>query len=395
MNERNAISEQSERPNQWSAEWSPIDDAVYLDIAAHAVMPRVAAAAAEAAIEANRFPHHVDDANFFDVPDALRSSIATLIGGSAHEVALTTGASTGLQAIAHHIDWRRGDGIVIAGGDFPLHHAVWQPMEERAGAELTVIAPRDGVIAADDVIDAITPRTRVVSLSHVRFDSGARLDTARVAAACRASGAWFVLDASQSCGALPIDVRELGADVLVSAGYKWLLGPYGTGFLWVKDARLDELLPGPFYWTGQDASDLFGSLRFDGPTRSRDAKRWDAAESAMQLNLNLAAFRASVDLVVRIGPENVLRHGRSLIDTLFKGLPPHCAPASPLEHDQRGAFGSFTADSPDATAALYRRLRAAHFIVSLRQGRIRVAPHLFNSVEQIGMLVDEIHRSVA
>ncbi|HKO02696.1 MAG TPA: aminotransferase class V-fold PLP-dependent enzyme [Thermoanaerobaculia bacterium] len=381
-------------PNEWSAEWSPIDDAVYLDIAAHAVMPRVAAAAAEAAIEANRFPHHVDDANFFDVPRALRASIATLIGGNAHEVALTTGASTGLQMIAHHIDWRRGDGIIIGGGDFPLHHAVWKPMEERAGAELTVVAPRDGVIAAEDVIEAITPRTRVVSLSHVRFDTGALLDTARIAAACRASGAWFVLDASQSCGAVPIDVCELGVDVLVSAGYKWLLGPYGTGFLWVRDARLDELLPGPFYWTAQDIDD-FRSLRFDGPKPTRDAKRWDAAESAMQLNLNLAAFRASVDLVVRIGPENVLRHGLDLIDTLFRRLPPHCAPASPLEHDERGAFGSFTAGSPDDTAALHRRLCAAKFFASLRQGKIRVAPHLFNSVEQIGMLIDEIHRSVA
>ncbi|HYK03539.1 MAG TPA: aminotransferase class V-fold PLP-dependent enzyme [Thermoanaerobaculia bacterium] len=380
--------------NEWSAEWLPIDDAVYLDIAAHAVMPRVAAAAAESSIEANRFPHHLDDANFFDVPNALRSSIATLIGGRAHEVALTTGASTGLQAIAQHLDWRRGDGIVIAGGDFPLHHAVWKPMEARAGAQLTVVAPRDGVIAADDVIGAITSRTRVVSLSHARFDSGALLDAARIAAACRASGAWFVLDASQSCGGVPIDVHELGADALVSAGYKWLLGPYGTGFLWVKDARLDELLPGPFYWTAQDTSD-FASLRFDGPEPSRDAKRWDAAESAMQLNLNLAAFRASVDLVVRIGPENVLRHGRYLIDTLFDRLPSQCAPASPLDPGQRAAFGSFTAGSPQATEALYRRLRAANFIASLRQGTIRIAPHLFNSVEQIGLLVDELHRSVA
>src|SRR5205085_7342174 len=197
---------------------------------------------------------------------------------------------------------------------------------------------------------------------------------------------------SQSCGAVPMDVRALGVDVLVSAGYKWLLGPYGTGFLWVSDGRLDELLPGPFYWTAQDIDD-FRSLRFDGPKPTRDARRWDAAESAMQLNLNLAAFRASVDLVVRIRPENVLRHGLDLIDTLFNALPPHCAPASPLEHNQRGAFGSFTAGSPDATAALHRRLCAAKFFVSLRQGKIRVAPHLFNSVEQIGMRVDEIHRS--
>jgi len=379
--------------NDWSREWAPIDDAVYLDTAAHAVMPRVAAAAVAAAVEANRQPYRVDDATFFDASDGLRSAIATLVGGSPHEVALTTGASTGLQVLAQHLEWRLGDEIVMAGGDFPLQYAVWKPMEERAGARLTIVSPRDGVLAADDIIAAITERTRVVSLGHVRFDTGELLDAARIAAACRASGAWFVLDVSQSCGAIPIDVRELGADVVVGAGYKWLLAPYGTGFLWVKDGRLDELLPGPFYWTGQSATD-FASLRFDHPEPCRDAKRFDAAESATHFNLNLAAFRASVDLVVRFGPETVLRHGLDLIDALIAQLPPHCAPASPLHRNARGAFGSFTAGSAEATAALHDRLRSANFFVSLRQGKIRVAPHLFNSSEQIGMLLDELYRTV-
>jgi len=377
----------------WSSEWDVIHDAVYFDTAAHAVMPRVAATAVASAVEANRQPHRVDDVTFFDVSDGLRSTIATLIGGSAHEVALTTGASTGLQVLAQHLEWSRGDEIIIAGGDFPLQYAVWKPMEERAEAVLKIVSPRDGVLAADDVVAAITKRTRVVSLGHVRYDSGALLDAARIAAACRASAAWFVLDISQSCGALPIAVSELGADVVVCAGYKWLLGPYGTGFLWVKDARLDELLPGPFYWTGQGAND-FASLEFEHPEPSRDAKRFDAAESATHFNLSLAAFRASVDLVARLGPETVLRHGLDLIDTLFVQLPPHCAPASPLDRHARGAFGSFTAGSADATAALHGQLREAAFFVSLRQGKIRVAPHLFNSPEQIGMLIDALHRRI-
>ncbi len=374
-----------------SHEWIPIDDAVYLDTAAHAVMPRVAAAAAERAIEANRRPDRVDDATFFEVSDGLRAAIASLIGASPHEVALTTGASTGLQTLAHHMDWRSGDGIVIAGGDFPLHYAVWKAMEARANGRLTIVEPRDGALRVDDVCAAIDERTRVVSISHVRFDTGAVIDTERIADACRASGALLVLDVSQSCGAVPTDVRELGADAMVCAGYKWLLGPYGTGFLWVKDRLLDDLLPGPFYWTGQEARDFF-SLRFDRPEPSRDAKRWDAAESATPFNLNLAALRASIELVARLGPANVLRHGHDLIEALFERLPTHCTAASPLSRNERGAFGSFTAGSPDATAALFHRLLAANFVVSLRQGKIRVAPHLFNSIDQIVMLADDLRR---
>jgi selenocysteine lyase/cysteine desulfurase len=307
-------------------------------------------------------------------------------------VALTTGASTGLQTLAQHIDWSDGDGIVIAGGDFPLHYAVWKSMEARANARLTIVEPVDNVLRVDDVVAAITEETRIVSFSHVRFDTGAIVDTTRIAEACRAVGAWLLLDISQSCGAVATDVRALGADAVVCAGYKWLLGPYGTGFLWVKETLLDKLLPGPFYWTGQDAADFF-SLRFDRPEPSRSAKRWDAAESATAFNLSLAAFRASIELVARIGPATVLRHGRALIDALFERLPAHCKAVSPLQRDERAAFGSFTAGSAGETETLFHRLREANFVVSLRQGKIRVAPHLFNSIEQIELLANELRRT--
>ncbi|HEX7809603.1 MAG TPA: hypothetical protein VF608_12775, partial [Thermoanaerobaculia bacterium] len=117
----------------------------------------------------------------------------------------------------------------------------------------------------------------------------------------------------------------------------------------------------------------------------------DAAESATLFNLSLAAFRASVDLVARIGPETVLRHGQDLIDILFTQLPPHCVPFSPINHHERGPYGSFTAGSADATAALHERLRQLGIFVSLRQGKIRVAPHLFNTREQLGILIDALH----
>jgi cysteine desulfurase/selenocysteine lyase len=377
-----------------ASEWNPIEGVAYFDTAAHAVMPKSVVAAVAATLEANRFPHRVDDATFFDVSNALRGSLGQLIGGSPREIALTTGASTGLQALAHGLSWERGDGIVIAAGDFPLQYAVWKPMEARVGATLTMIAPRDGEIAVDDVLSAINERTRVVSLSHVRFDTGALLDAARIAAACRDAGAWFVLDSSQSFGAVPTDVRALGVDAVVCAGYKWLLGPYGTGFLWVKQSRLDELPPGPFYWTGQDASDM-ASIRFERPEPSRDAKRLDAAESATAFNLNLGAFRASVDLVARIDPAVVLRHGQDLIDALYERLPAHCVPASPRDRARRGVYGSFTAGSLEQTRALYQRLREGNVFTSLRQGKIRVAPHLFNTVQHIEQLVKEVERSVA
>ena len=370
----------------WRKEWFEIEDAAYLNTAAHGAIPRVSVRAVQASLEAKKFPHHVDDSVFFEVPNRLRASIARLIGGKAEEVALTTGASTGLAAVAHGLTWKPGDEIVTAKGEFPLQYATWKPMEEREGVKLKIVGPRDRFITADDLIGAMMPRTRVISVSHVRFDDGSLLDSSRVAAACHAQGAVLVLDVSQSCGAVPMDVNELGADFLVCAGYKWLLSPWGTGFFWATRKQLDTLRPGPFDWMAQDA-DSFSAFNYVDPAPSRSADRWDAAEASSHFNFNLSAMGASVDFVLRVGPELVLEHNRKLIELLFERLPKDCAPASPLDCAQRGAFGCFTTPTREKTAELYKRLRKENVVVAMREGRIRVSPHLFNSEQDIDRLI--------
>jgi selenocysteine lyase/cysteine desulfurase len=332
----------------------------------------------------------MDDAVFFDVPARLRRSLATLIGANAREIALATGASSGLQMLAQNLRWERGDEVVIAAGDFPLQYAIWKPMEQRAGVKLAMAKARGRFLSADDVIEAITPRTRVVSVAHARFDDGSLLDARRLAEACHAQGALLALDVSQSCGSIPVDVQALGdPDVVVCAGYKWLFGAYGTGFFRLSERMLEELLPAPFSWTGQTA-ETFATLNFVEPEPSRDARRWDAAEMATHFNLNLMAMSAGVELVLRFGAATVQQHNATLIDALFERLPAGYAAASPLEMSARAAYGSFTAADAQQTAAVYARLRADGFVVALRQGRIRVAPHLFNSMEQIERLISRL-----
>src|SRR5271154_3603905 len=314
----------------WRQEWFEFEDATYLNLAGQSPMPKVSLRALQTAQEWKKFPHHKPDSTFFEVPNRIRASIAKLIAGKAEEVAITTGASTGVAAVALGLSWKPGDEIITAKGEFPLQYAIWKPMEEREGVKLKIVAPRDRFITADDLIAAMTPRTRVISVSHVRFDDGSLLDASRVAAACHAQGAVLVLDASQSCGAVPMDVNELGADFLVCAGYKWLLSPWGTGFFWAKSGHLDTVRPGPFYWMAQ-GTESFSALNFVDPAPSRSAQRWDAAEASTHFNFNLTAMDASVDFVLRVGPDLVLKHNRKLIDFLFECLPKDCEPASPLD----------------------------------------------------------------
>ena len=375
--------------SEWRKEWFEIEDATYLNTAAHAAIPRVALRAVQTSIEANKFPHRVDGAVFFETPMRIRASLAKIIGARPEEIALTTGASTGVAAVAHLLRWKAGDEVITAKGEFPLQYATWKPMEEREGVKLKIVAPRDRFITADDLIAAMTPGTRVVSVSHVRYDDGSLLDAARVAAACHAQGALLVLDVSHSCGAVPIDVKELGADFLVCAGYKWLLSPYGTGFFWVKSELQDTGRPGPFSWTSQ-ATDSFFELNFVDPKPSSSAKRWDAAEAYTHFNFNLAVMNASVDFVLRVGPELVREHNRKLMEFLFEHLPEDCVRASPLDSAQRGPYACFTARTPEKTAELYQKLQKENVIVSLREGRIRVSPHLFNSERDIERLLSVV-----
>ena len=375
----------------WRQEWFEFEDATYLNLAGQSPLPRVSIRAVQAALEAKKFPHHKTDATYFEVPNRIRENIAKLIGGKPEEIALTSGASAGASAVAHALKWNPGDEVVLAKGEFPLQYTTWKPMEEREGVKVKVVGPRERFISADDLIAAITPKTRIVSVSLVRYDDGSLLDAPRVAAKCHAQGALLLLDVSQCCGAMAMDARKLGADFLVCAGYKWLLSPYGTGFFWIKSEHLAAVRPGPFYWMAVQGSDNFSALNFDDPKPAPSAKRWDAPEWASYYNFNLAAMDTSVELVSRMGPQRVAEHNRRLIDFMFERLPKdRCIPASPLDGSQRGPYGCFSARSREKTTELYQGLRKENVIVSLREGNIRVSPHLYNTKRDIDRLISVI-----
>jgi cysteine desulfurase / selenocysteine lyase len=370
-------------------EWFEIEDATYLNLAGQSPMPKVAHRAVQTAIEWKKFPHHVADSAYFEIPNRIRTSIAKLIGGKPEEIALTTGASSGMSAVAYGLTWKPGDEILTAKSEFPLQYATWKPMEAREGIVLKIVAPRDRFITADDFIAAMTPKTRMVSVSMVRFDNGVLLDVARIAAACHAQGALLLLDVSQCCGGMPLDVTTLGADFMVCAGYKWLLSPYGTGFFWAKNEHTGNMRPGPFYWAAAEGAENFHSLAFENPNPVRGARRWDMAETSNYFNF--AAMGASLQFVLQVGPETVQAHNRKLIDLLFERLPKdRCVPSSPLDAAHRGPYGCFAARSPEKTAELYHHLVKEKVITSLREGNIRVSPHLYNTERDIDRLIAAI-----
>ncbi|HVO58632.1 MAG TPA: aminotransferase class V-fold PLP-dependent enzyme [Dongiaceae bacterium] len=370
----------------WRNEWHEFEGVTYLNLAGQSPIPKVAIKALQEAIEWKKFPQRIPDTAFFDVPNRVRALIGKVIGAPAEEIALTTGASTGTAAVAYGLDWKAGDEVLTASGEFPLQYTTWKPMEEREGIKLRVVQPAGAFHTADDFIAALTPRTRLVSVSLVRFDNGVFLDAARLAAACHKQGTLLLLDASQGVGAVPFDVKTAGADFVVSAGYKWLLGPFGTGFFWAKREHIAKMRPGPFYWMAAEGADNFAAMAFAAPKPALAGRRWDAAETANYFNL--AAMEAGLELVLRAGIEKIAEHNHALIEQLFARLPAdRCVAASPRNRARRGPYGCFQARTPEKTKELYDRLREQNVILSLREGKIRVSPYLYNNERDIDQVI--------
>jgi selenocysteine lyase/cysteine desulfurase len=371
----------------YRGEFADFGNVTYLNTSYHAPLPLAAVRAAEAALQSKAHPYRLPDSAHFDPPDRVREKLSRLIGADADEIAITTGASAGLAAVAAGIDWKPGDEVLIARGEFPAHFSTWLSYERAGKLKMRIFAPRGRFVTAADYIENIGPRTRVVSASFVRFDDGARLDSAPVGAACRKVGAALVLDLSQAAPAIPISVRNLGADFAVCSGYKWLLGPYGTGFFWVRRESTDMLKTGAIYFMALEGARIFHTLPLDNLRPVPGARRWDSAETASFTNL--AALDASLDLLLRVGVESLTGHNEELIAQLIGNLPADkYVLASPDEAVRRGPYICIAAHTPEQTAQCYEKLRAAQVYVSLRENALRIAPYLFNTPAHISRLLE-------
>jgi cysteine desulfurase/selenocysteine lyase len=378
--------EVNEMPGDYRKEFADFEGVAYMDAATMAPLPLASARAAQTAVEWKKLPHRMPENLFFDLPDRVREKLARLIGAEAEEIAITTGASAGLAGVAAGMDWKAGDEVLVARGEFPAHFSTWIPYERAGKLRVRVIEPRGQFIAAQDYEEHIGPQTRLVSASLVRFDNGALLDAARVAKACHAVGAALLLDISQCVGAMSIAIRELGADFAVSSGYKWLLSPYGTGFFWVAREWAERLQAGPLYWMALEGARNFNSLALGGQRAAPGARRWDSPETANFINL--APMDASLDLLLRVGVETIASHTRVLTREFIERLPrDRCVLASPSEEERRGPYVCVAARKEGETQALHEKLRDAQIIVALRERALRISPHIYNTSEDIGRLV--------
>jgi len=369
----------------YRCEFAEFEGVTYLNAAGQGPLPLASARAAQAALEWKKLPHRMSESVYFDLPDRVRSLLSVLMGGEPEEFAITSGASSGMVAVASNFDWKPDDEVLVGRGEFPAHFSTFMPLEAR-GVRLKVVTPTNRFISADDYIAQITPRTRMISASLVRFDDGSRLDASHLAAACRKADVTLMLDLSQCACAIPIDLRETGADFAVSSGYKWLLSPFGTGFFWARREAMEKLRPSPFYWMALEGARNFHSLPLDKLKPVAGARRWDAPETANFSNLS--AMQASLEFIERVGVKTIAEHNQNLMTHLIERLPRDtCVLASPSAAEKRGPYVCVMARKPERTQELFQKLSEAQVFVSLRENALRISPHLYNTERDIAKLV--------
>lgn len=363
-----------------------LGDSVYLNGANHGPLPQVASAAVTEALEWKRDPSSVDDAIYFTLPDRVRRAAAPFFGCRPQDLAVTTGASSGVALLAAGIDWRPGDHVVVPEGEFPTNYLPWRALQAR-GVELGMVSTAGG-LTPERIAAAVRPTTRVVALGHVNFATGYRVDIVRIGEMCRERGIAFLIDASQSICAAPFDAGECHATIVAAAGYKWMLSPYGTGLFYVDPAWVERLPVLVVNWTSVVGAEDFNNLTALDLEFRPGAVRWDAPETASFLNLMPMA--ASLEMLGEIGIETIYAHALGLIDRLVEGLPQGFRTDSSLVDARRSTIFRIVGDDAQRTRAAYDRCLAAGISVSMRESGIRVSPGVWNTREDIDRLIDAL-----
>ena len=318
--------------------------------------------------------------------EAFRSAIAGLLHAESDDVAVTTSVSQGVSSLVSALSLHRErNRILISEYEFPTIGQIAHAQELR-GAEVVHVTPDDdGAIPPERFADAIDERTALVCCTTLSYRSGHRHDVAAIADVAHAHGALVLADSYQACGAVELDVRALGADVVTGGTVKYLCGTAGLGFMWVHHALCERLLPTQTGWFADE--DIFAmSIADYSPHES--ARRFDSGTPPVPA---LYAGVAGLSLVQEAGVPVVEAHVRRLVERLLDGLDDLGATvATPRDPAQRGPL--VCVRSTDA-AALVSALGAERIVVSSREDKVRVALHLYNVEEDVDRLLDALARN--
>jgi selenocysteine lyase/cysteine desulfurase len=365
--------------------WAAAGETIFLNHASTGPLPARTVRAIEewAYLRAN--PHRIAHDLQFGTLARSRALAAQLIGADASEIALATNTTYGLNLAAFSLPLRAGDVVLTPDREFPANVYPWMALAQRRGVEYRRLECHEGVLDPERLSRELEDdRVRAVSVSWVQFASGARVDLAALGALCRDRGVYFVVDAIQGVGPLTLDVAALQIDILACGAQKWLLSPWGSGFVYVRRDLIDQLEPHDVSWLAVRGADDFSRLTDYELAWRADARKYEFITLPFQ---DMAGMNASLDLFFELGPEAVSSHTLALADHIVRWA---CArsdvelvtPSAPTRR-----AGVVSVRPRDARAAS-ERLSKANVSHSFREGAIRLSPHFYNTLDEVQTALD-------
>lgn len=312
----------------------------------------------------------------------IKVRLSELLGGSPDEYALMTSTGMGIGIVAAGYNWTKGDNVVVPSDEHWNNTFPWKALQEKGLDVRFVPIDKDNRVDLHKLSSMTDENTKMISAAAVRFNSGFRIDLKKVSKIAHDRGALFMVDGIQAAGVVPMNVDTDNIDILSSAGFKWLLGMPGTGFLYVsKDVqkKISPILPGMF------AADNYSDQLKYYP----DARRFETGTIAYSL---FHSWNAGLELLQEIGIDNIYKRILMLTDMIISGLKERgikiLTPVDTIE--ERSAILIFTLGSYETNKDLYKKLLSQNIIVTLRDGAIRVSPSFFNTEEEINKFLNAL-----
>lgn len=375
-------------------EFPGVENVAYFNAAAASLLPRCVADAMAAVARRQC------ERGILSWPDdtravrAAREAAARLIGAAPSDVAFVSNTAEGIAKVAVGLDWKDGDEVVLGDLEYPANVYPWAAQIDR-GVRLRIVRSQGGRLPAERLLAAVGPRTRVLTVSMVQFASGYRVNLPALGDACRRHGVLLVVDAIQGLPVFPVDVEALGIGALAVDGRKWLMGPAGAGFLYVAPEWIERIRPraaGALSVQGsgellQYVRRLDASGQLDlGPMYREGAGRYEAGYYNVT---GIAGLGAALDLTERIGRETIRARVESAVSRLVDGLVARGFTLfGPLHPNERSGIVAF--DVPGSPDDWWRRLQGRGFSVASREGRLRVAPHVYNTLDEVDGLLSAL-----
>ncbi|HEX2058415.1 MAG TPA: aminotransferase class V-fold PLP-dependent enzyme [Actinomycetota bacterium] len=358
-------------------------DVTYLNAAYLGPRLKSVDAAGRRALERTARPWEIFPEDFFSDAEVARDRFAALVGGDADGVALVPAVSYGIALAAKNVPIPRGKNVVVLDEQFPSNVYEWRDAAARAGGSLVTVPRPPDHDWTREVLERIDDRTAVVAVPNCHWTDGTVVDLARVGEAARSAGAALVVDATQSLGVRPLDVRVVQPDWLVVAGYKWMLGPFTLGYCWVAPHRREGEPLERNWLTRAGAEDFTGLVRYTDDF-APGARRYDMGErpNFHVLPMGIAALEQLLDWGVRSSEEYI----GTLTDALAEGAESLGWDVAPRAARSRHMLGLRRPDGiPEKLPAL---LKDANVYVSVRGTSIRVSPHVYNSPADVARLLE-------